>query len=94
VNGKTREVRPIARPLEVRGDLELTGTKYAAAKGTAAPAPSSWTGTRDSCFLRCLTRWDEILTIEGLAQDGALHQFRKLSSKQAMQCGYRVPGMI
>jgi len=100
VNGKTREVSTDpARPLleVLREDLELTGTKYGCGEGHCRACTVLMDGNPvTSCFTpvsHAVGR--EILTIEGLAQDGALHPVQEaFIEKQAMQCGYCVPGMI
>jgi len=100
VNGKTREVstdpeRPLLEVL--REDLELTGPKYGCGEGHCRACTVLVDGNPvTSCFTpvsHAVGR--EILTIEGLAQDGALHAVQEaFIEKQAMQCGYCVPGMI
>ena len=100
VNGMTREVstdpgRPLLEVL--REDLELTGTKYGCGEGHCRACTVLMDGNPvTSCFTpvsHAVGR--EILTIEGLAQDGALHPVQEaFIEKQAMQCGYCVPGMI
>jgi carbon-monoxide dehydrogenase small subunit len=37
----------------------------------------------------------EVLTVEGLARDGALHPLQQaFSDQQGLQCGYCTPGML
>ncbi len=65
--------------------------------GAAGHAPSSSNGKP---HLSCLTlavdaQGKEILTIEGLSQNGELHPLQKaFIEKGAIQCGFCTPGMI
>ena len=81
----------------LRGDLGLTGTKLVAAPPCAEPVRSSW--TMNPCGpvpsrSRTLPA-KQVLTIEGLAQDGKLHPLQDAFIKHhAFQCGFCTPGMI
>jgi aerobic-type carbon monoxide dehydrogenase small subunit (CoxS/CutS family) len=81
----------------LREDLDLTGTKYGCGEGQCGacvvlvdgqPAPS------------CITPvgavvGKQILTVEGLAQNGRLHPLQQaFLDAGALQCGYCTPGMI
>lgn len=100
VNGSVRElaVADGTRLLDLlRDDLGLTGARYGCGHGICG-----------ACFVlvdgdpvaACTTRVDEvagkcIVTIEGLAQDGALHRVqRTFIEEDAMQCGACTGGMI
>ncbi len=100
VNGEIREVviEPKTTLLELlREDLGLTGTK----KGCDAGDCGACTVLIDGKpTVSCLTlaievQGKEILTIEGLAQDGQLHPLQQTFIDHfAVQCGYCIPGMI
>ncbi len=100
LNGKetTVSVDPGRTLLEVlREDLGLTGTKYGCGEGACgactvlidgAPARSCITPVRD-------VAGKSVLTIEGLAKDGALHPVQEaFLAEGAIQCGYCTPGMV
>ncbi len=100
VNGQVRTVQaaPDRSLLEVlREDLQLTGTKYGCGEGSCRSCTVLLDGR---AVASCQTAvadaaGKEILTIEGLAQDGALHPLQEaFIAEHAMQCGYCVPGMI
>jgi len=100
VNGEILEIlsEPHKTLLEVlREDLGLTGTKRACDLGTCGACTVLINGKP---HLSCLTlaadaQGKEILTIEGLSQDGELHPLQKAFVEQgAIQCGFCTPGMI
>jgi len=100
VNGETLEIlsEPHKTLLEVlREDLGLTGTKRACDLGTCGACTVLINGKP---HLSCLTlaadaQGKEILTIEGLSQDGELHPLQKaFVDHGAIQCGFCTPGMI
>jgi aerobic-type carbon monoxide dehydrogenase small subunit (CoxS/CutS family) len=81
----------------LRSDLGLTGTKYGCGEGLCGAC----TVVVDKEALRsCLipvqdVAGKEVLTIEGLAQNGELHPLQKaFMEHDALQCGYCTPGMI
>jgi aerobic-type carbon monoxide dehydrogenase small subunit (CoxS/CutS family) len=81
----------------LRTDLGLTGTKFGCGEGHCG----SCTVLVDkvaarSCLLKVKEVSDkEVLTIEGLANDGKLHPLQKaFMEHDAMQCGFCTPGMI
>jgi aerobic-type carbon monoxide dehydrogenase small subunit (CoxS/CutS family) len=100
VNGRELAVTTDGdRPLldVLREDLELTGTKYGCGEGECGAC----TVLVDGAAVRsCMTAVGEvgggkITTIEGLADGDALHPVQQaFLDKQAMQCGYCVPGQI
>lgn len=100
VNGKTHEVtthpeRPLLEVL--REDLLLTGPKYGCGEGHCRACTVLIDGKPvSSCFTPVShAEGREVLTIEGLAPDDDLHAVQQaFIEKQAMQCGYCVPGMI
>jgi aerobic-type carbon monoxide dehydrogenase small subunit (CoxS/CutS family) len=100
INDKTHEVATDGeRPLldVLREDLALTGTKYGCGEG----ACGTCTVIVDGNVTRsCITSIGEVAggsveTIEGLAADAELHRLQQaFIDKEAMQCGYCVPGQI
>ena len=100
VNGQERslttdEDRPLLDVL--REDLGLTGTKYGCGEGECGAC----TVLIDGRPVRsCITSiadvdGDNIQTIEGLTHGDTLHPVQQaFIDKQAMQCGYCVPGQI
>ncbi len=100
VNGKDVSVTTdVARPLldVLREELHLTGTKY----GCGAGECGACTVLNGVVAIRsCITEVGdvagaEITTIEGLAPRRELHAVQQaFIDKQAMQCGYCVPGQI
>lgn len=100
VNGKaaTVDTEPERLLLEVlREDLGLTGTKYGCGEGQCGACTVLLDGRP---VLSCLTpmrsaHGRSIVTIEGLARDGALDPVQQaFLDEGAMQCGYCTPGMI
>ena len=81
----------------LRGDLGLTGAKFGCGEG----ACGACTVIVDKRAVRsCATpakdiAGKQVLTIEGLSQDGKLHPIQEAFVKHhAFQCGYCTPGMI
>ena len=100
VNGETYEVLTEIHKtlLEVlREDLGLTGTKRGCDLGACGACTVLIDGKP---HLSCLTlaadvQGKEVLTIEGLSQDGDLHPLQEAFVKKgAIQCGFCTPGMI
>ncbi len=81
----------------LRNKIGLTGTKLACNYGGCGACTVLMDG-RDvySCsILAVQAQGKEILTIEGLCQDGELHPLQKtFASSYAAQCGWCTPGMI
>ena len=100
VNGQDRSLttddqRPLLDVL--REDLGLSGTKFGCGEGECGAC----TVLLDGRAVRsCVTSVAEVgrakvKTIEGLSADGRLHpEQQAFIEKQAMQCGYCVPGQI
>ena len=100
VNGDTYEVlvSPNQTLLEVlREKLGLTGTKRGCDLGTCGACTVLIDG---EAYLSCITLamdavGKEIMTIEGLSQDGDLHPLqRAFIEGGAVQCGFCTAGMI
>ncbi len=100
VNGKPRRIATAAARtlLEVlREDLDLTGCKYGCGEGECRSCTVLIDGRpRASCQIPMSDMAGrEVLTIEGLSEDGELHPVQEaFIGEQAMQCGYCVPGMV
>ena len=100
LNGEAVSVNTDAqRPLlwVLRTDLGLTGTKYGCGKGLCGACTVIMDGRAlRSCIIPVgSVKNKEILTIEGLANDGELHPIQEAFVKHdALQCGFCTPGMI
>lgn len=87
------------RPLlwVLRTDLGMTGVKYGCGEGHCGCCTVllDQRATR-SCLLKIKdVAGKEIVTIEGLAQNGKLHPLqRAFMEHDGMQCGFCTPGMI
>jgi carbon-monoxide dehydrogenase small subunit len=100
INGDTYEVlvSPNHTLLEVlRDQLGLMGTKRGCDLGVCGACAVLMDG---EAYLSCVTLamdavGREIVTIEGLSQEGDLHPLqRAFIEKGAVQCGFCTPGMI
>jgi carbon-monoxide dehydrogenase small subunit len=91
-------VAPHATLLEVlREDLELTGTKYGCGEGECGACSVILDGkVVNSCLILALEcEGAEVLTIEGLRENGELHSIQRAFVEHgAIQCGFCTPGMI
>ncbi len=100
INGERHEVptEPHRTLLDVlRADLGLTGTKENCLDAECGVCTVLIDGRAvNSCILlaaQCQGR--EVVTIEGLAREGALHPLQQAFIEHgAVQCGYCIPGMI
>lgn len=81
----------------LRSDLGLTGTKYGCGEGIcgACTVLINRKASR-SCQIPVKdVQEKEIITIEGLAENGRLHPIQKaFIEHDALQCGFCTPGMI
>jgi len=100
INGEDYEILTEVHKtlLEVlREDLGFTGTKRGCDFGTCGACTVLIEGKP---YLSCLTlavdvQGKQIITIEGLLEDGELHPLQKaFVEKGAIQCGFCTPGMI
>ena len=81
----------------LRTDLGLMGTKYGCGESFCGACTVL---VNNEAVRSCQTtvksvRGKEVVTIEGLAKNGALHPLQKaFAENDALQCGYCTPGMI
>ncbi|HZO48635.1 MAG TPA: (2Fe-2S)-binding protein [Gaiellaceae bacterium] len=98
VNGETYEVDARGRRLVdvLRDDLALLGTKLACGEGACGACAVLLDGRPvASCILLAdAADGHEIVTIEGLARDGALGLLDAFAAEDALQCGFCTPGQI
>jgi aerobic-type carbon monoxide dehydrogenase small subunit (CoxS/CutS family) len=100
INGQPTEieVKPWRTLLEmIREDLHLTGTKEGCGHGECGSCTVIMGGkTVNSCLVPALeAEGQEILTIEGLAEQGKLNPIQEAFAEHSgMQCGFCTPGMI
>jgi carbon-monoxide dehydrogenase small subunit len=100
VNGETYDVviAPYRTLLDVlREELRLTGSKKGCDAGDCGACTVLLDGKPvNSCLVLAATVQDaEILTIEGLAQNGKLHPLQQaFINEGAVQCGFCTPGVL
>jgi len=100
VNGEPVEaaVEPNKTLLQLlREDLGLTGTKHGCGLGDCGACTVIVDGMPvNSCLVLAVqAAGREVLTIEGLAENGKLHPIQQaFVDKGAIQCGFCTPGMI
>ena len=100
VNGTPREGRCEPRKLLVdflREDLELTGTHVGCEHGICGACTILVNGeaARSCIMLAIQADGAELVTVEGLARDGALHPLQEaFREHHGLQCGFCTPGMV
>jgi xanthine dehydrogenase YagT iron-sulfur-binding subunit len=100
INGTktTLDIAPWTTLLDaLRDRLDLTGTKKGCDHGQCGACTVLVDGRRvNSCLtLAVMKDGAEIVTVEGLATDGALHPVQQaFIDHDAFQCGYCTPGQI
>jgi carbon-monoxide dehydrogenase small subunit len=100
VNGRRRAVEVAVHHtlLDVlRDDLELTGTKECCLVGECGACTVMVDGRIvDSCLMLAVEAdGAEIVTVEGLAEDGQLNPLQQaFLDKGAVQCGFCTPGQL
>lgn len=81
----------------LRGDLELTGTKFGCGQGICGACTVAIDGEAARSCQTSLAAVDgrNVLTIEGLEKDGKLHPLQQaFIDHGALQCGFCTSGMI
>jgi carbon-monoxide dehydrogenase small subunit len=100
VNGTAHEVEVDTRLTLVamlRDELGLTGTHVGCAAGSCGACTVLLEGetVKSCCILAADADGSEVSTIEGLAEDGALHPIQAaFVENHGLQCGFCTPGMI
>jgi aerobic carbon-monoxide dehydrogenase small subunit len=100
VNGKqySGEVEPRTLLAHfIRDGLRLTGTHVGCVVGRCGACTVLWNRAPvKSCMVFAVqAEGDEIVTVEGLAQDKRLHPLQEAFWKNdAVECGYCTPGML
>ncbi len=100
VNGRPVEalVEPNSTLVQfLREDLGLTGTKHGCGLGDCGACTVILDGQPvNSCLVLAISaNGREVVTIEGLAEDGKLHPVQQaFVDKGSIQCGFCTPGMI
>ena len=100
VNGQAREGRSEPRKLLVdflREDLGLTGTHVGCEHGVCGACTVLVNGeaARSCLMLAVQANGADLLTVEGLMKDGALHPLQQaFHEHHGLQCGFCTPGML
>ncbi len=100
VNGEAREGHCPTRKLLVdflREDLGLTGTHVGCEHGICGACTILVNGEAARACLMLAVQADgaEIITIEGVARNGALHPLQEaFREHHGLQCGFCTPGML
>jgi aerobic-type carbon monoxide dehydrogenase small subunit (CoxS/CutS family) len=100
LNGKSVALKDVEERVllwVLRTDLTLTGVKYGCGEGLCGACTVL---VNNEAVLSCQTpvkdvNGAEVVTIEGLAQNGSLHPIQQaFIHHDALQCGFCTPGMI
>lgn len=100
INGKsiTAEIEPRTLLVDfLRDHLDLTGTKRSCDMQVCGSCTVLVDGRPVSscCTLAYETNNRDVLTIEGMAQNGQLHPIQQAFLEEyGLQCGYCTPGMV
>ena len=100
VNGKLVSGEVESRTLLahfLRDGLRMTGTHLGCVVGRCGACTVLWNGTPvKSCMVFAVqAAGDEVVTVEGLAEDKRLHPLQDAFWKNdAVECGYCTPGML
>jgi 3-oxo-Delta1-steroid hydratase/dehydrogenase small subunit len=100
VNGKPYEatVEPRTTLVDLlRGELALTGTHVGCEHGVCGACTILWNGkaVRSCIMLAVQADGAELMTVEGLAQDGQLHPIQQaFMEEHGLQCGFCTPGFL
>ena len=100
VNGKPYEAMLEPRSTLVdllRGELALTGTHVGCEHGVCGACTVLWNGkaVRSCIMLAVQADGAELMTVEGLSQDGQLHPIQQaFMDEHGLQCGFCTPGFL
>jgi 3-oxo-Delta1-steroid hydratase/dehydrogenase small subunit len=100
VNGKPHEavVEPRTTLVDLlRGELALTGTHVGCEHGVCGACTVLWNGraVRSCILLAVQADGADLMTVEGLAQDGQLHAIQQaFLEEHGLQCGFCTPGLL
>ena len=100
VNGRPHGRRvPVRRPLSefIRDDLGLTGTRVGCEQGVCGSCTVRLDGRAVRSCLMFAVQADgaEIMTVEGLAAEGALHPIQEaFRQEHGLQCGFCTAGIL
>jgi carbon-monoxide dehydrogenase small subunit len=100
VNGKQKEMEVEPRKLFadcLREDLELTGTHVGCEHGVCGACTVIVDGeaVRSCLMFGVQLNGCDVMTVEGLAQDGELHPIQKaFHENHGLQCGFCTPGFL
>ncbi len=100
VNGTPYEAQVEPRTTLVdllRGELALTGTHVGCEHGVCGACTILWNGkaVRSCIMLAVQADGADLMTVEGLAQDGQLHPIQQaFMEEHGLQCGFCTPGFL
>jgi len=100
VNGETHRLVVEPRRLladVLRDDLGYTGTNLGCEHGACGSCTVLVDGqsVRSCLMFAVQANGHEVMTVEGLAQDGAMHPLQQAFwEKQGLQCGFCTPGFL